>query len=211
MDNTAKQIAEKLLQIKAIKLEPTNHFTWASGWFSPIYCVNRKTLSYPEVRTFIKDSFVKVIKENFKDFDVIAGVATGAIAQGALVADALKKPFVYIRSQAKDHGLGNQIEGKLDAGQKVLIIEDLISTGGSSLSAAEAVRNAGCEVVGMVAIFTYNFQKSVDAFNEANVKLITLSNYNILIEQALETGYITNDEVELLNQWRIAPDKWKKE
>ncbi|HOK38912.1 MAG: orotate phosphoribosyltransferase [Bacteroidales bacterium] len=211
MDNTAKQIAEKLLQIKAIKLEPTNHFTWASGWFSPIYCDNRKTLSYPEVRTFIKDSFVKVIKENFKDFDVIAGVATGAIAQGALVADALKKPFVYIRSQAKDHGLGNQIEGKLDAGQKVLIIEDLISTGGSSLSAAEAVRNAGCEVVGMVAIFTYNFQKSVDAFNEANVKLITLSNYNILIEQALETGYITNDEVELLNQWRIAPDKWKKE
>ncbi|HRT79719.1 MAG TPA: orotate phosphoribosyltransferase [Bacteroidales bacterium] len=211
MDNTAKQIAEKLLQIKAIKLEPTNHFTWVSGWFSPIYCDNRKTLSYPEVRTFIKDSFVKVIKENFKDFDVIAGVATGAIAQGALVADALKKPFVYIRSQAKDHGLGNQIEGKLDAGQKVLIIEDLISTGGSSLSAAEAVRNAGCEVVGMVAIFTYNFQKSVDAFNEANVKLITLSNYNILIEQALETGYITNDEVELLNQWRIAPDKWKKE
>jgi orotate phosphoribosyltransferase len=211
MDNTAKQIAEKLLQIKAIKLDPTNHFTWASGWFSPIYCDNRKTLSYPEVRTFIKDSFVKVIKENFKDFDVIAGVATGAIAQGALVADALKKPFVYIRSQAKDHGLGNQIEGKLDAGQKVLIIEDLISTGGSSLSAAEAVRNAGCEVVGMVAIFTYNFQKSVDAFNEANVKLITLSNYNILIEQALETGYITNDEVELLNQWRIAPDKWKKE
>lgn len=211
MDNTAKQIAEKLLQIKAIKLDPTNHFTWASGWFSPIYCDNRKTLSYPEVRTFIKDSFVKVIKENFKDFDVIAGVATGAIAQGALVADALEKPFVYIRSQAKDHGLGNQIEGKLDAGQKVLIIEDLISTGGSSLSAAEAVRNAGCEVVGMVAIFTYNFQKAIDAFNAANVKLITLSNYNILIQQALETGYITTEDVELLNQWRIAPDKWKKE
>jgi orotate phosphoribosyltransferase len=211
MDNTAKQIAEKLLQIKAIKLEPTNHFTWASGWFSPIYCDNRKTLSYPEVRTFIKDSFVKLIKENFKDFDVIAGVATGAIAQGALVADALEKPFVYIRSQAKDHGLGNQIEGKLDSGQKVLIIEDLISTGGSSLSAAEAVRNAGCEVVGMVAIFTYNFQKAIDAFDAANVKLITLSNYNVLIEQALETGYITNEDVELLNQWRIAPDKWKKE
>ncbi len=211
MEKTAKQIAEKLLQIKAIKLEPTNHFTWASGWFSPIYCDNRKTLSYPEVRTFIKDSFVKVIKENFKDFDVIAGVATGGIAQGALVADALEKPFVYIRSQAKDHGLGNQIEGKLDAGQKVLIIEDLISTGGSSLSAAEAVRNAGCEVVGMVAIFTYNFQKAIDAFNTANVKLITLSNYNILIEQALETGYITNKDVELLNQWRFAPDKWKKE
>lgn len=211
MDNTAKQIAEKLLQIKAIKLEPTNHFTWASGWFSPIYCDNRKTLSYPEVRTFIKDSFVKLIKENFKDFDVIAGVATGAIAQGALVADALEKPFVYIRSQAKDHGLGNQIEGKLDSGQKVLIIEDLISTGGSSLSAAEAVRNAGCEVVGMVAIFTYNFQKAIDAFDAANVKLITLSNYNILIEQALETGYITTEDVEVLNQWRIAPDKWKKE
>lgn len=211
MNQIANQVAEKLLQIKAIKLEPTNHFTWASGWFSPIYCDNRKTLSYPEVRSFIKNSFVKIINENFTDFDVIAGVATGAIAQGVLVADALTKPFVYVRSQAKDHGLGNQIEGKLDPGQKVIVIEDLISTGGSSLSAVNAIRNADCEVIGMVAIFTYNFQKAIDAFNEANVRLITLSNYNVLIEQALKTGYVSESDVELLNQWRIAPEKWKKE
>lgn len=210
MDQIAREIAEKLLQIKAIKLEPTNYFTWASGWFSPIYCDNRKTLSYPEVRNLIKNSFIKVIKENFDDFDVIAGVATGAIAQGALVADAFDKPFIYVRSQAKDHGLGNQIEGQLDPDQKVLVIEDLISTGGSSLSAVNAIRQANCEVVGMVAIFTYNFQKAIDAFNEANVKLLTLSDYNILIKQALDYGYITKDDIELLNKWRIAPDKWKK-
>ncbi|MCF0206084.1 MAG: orotate phosphoribosyltransferase [Bacteroidales bacterium] len=206
----AKQVAEKLLQIKAIKLEPTNHFVWASGWNSPIYCDNRKTLSYPEVRGFIRDSFVEVIKNNFADYDVVAGVATGAIAQGALVADKLNKPFVYVRSQAKDHGLGNLIEGELPKHSKVLVIEDLISTGGSSLKAVEAIREAECEVVGMVAIFTYGFQKSVDAFNSANVKLVTLSNYNILVEQAKEIGYITEKDIDILKEWRLSPDTWKK-
>ncbi|PLX09536.1 MAG: orotate phosphoribosyltransferase [Marinilabiliales bacterium] len=210
MEQLAKQIAEKLLQIKAIKLEPANHFTWASGWFSPIYCDNRKTLSFPEVRTFIKNSFVKVIKENYSDFDVIAGVATGAIAQGALVAEALEKPFVYVRPKAKEHGMGNQIEGYLEEGKKVLVIEDLISTGGSSLKAVEALRQANCEVVGMVAIFTYGFQKADDSFKEANVYLITLSNYNALIEQALSTGYVSDSDVELLKEWRTNPSEWKK-
>lgn len=210
MEQLAKQIAEKLLQIKAIKLEPANHFTWASGWFSPIYCDNRKTLSFPEVRTFIKDSFVKVIKENYSDFDVVAGVATGAIAQGALVAEALEKPFVYVRPKAKEHGMGNQIEGYLEEGKKVLVIEDLISTGGSSLKAVNALREANCEVVGMVAIFTYGFQKADDSFKEANVDLITLSNYNALIEQALSTGYVSDSDVELLKEWRTNPSEWKK-
>ncbi|HNQ67795.1 MAG TPA: orotate phosphoribosyltransferase [Bacteroidales bacterium] len=210
MEQISKQIAEKLLQIKAIKLEPTNHFTWASGWYSPIYCDNRKTLSYPEVRTFIKESFVKIINEKFGDFDIVAGVATGAIAQGALVADALQKPFVYIRSQAKDHGMGNQIEGKLDPNQKVLVIEDLISTGGSSLSAVKAVREANCEVIGMAAIFTYNFKKAIDAFEEANVKLVTLSNYEALIDHAIETGYVSQADLNLLKEWRLDPGNWKK-
>ncbi|MDR2010130.1 MAG: orotate phosphoribosyltransferase [Bacteroidales bacterium] len=206
----AKRVAEKLLQIKAIKLEPANHFTWASGWYSPIYCDNRKTLSYPEVRTFIKESFVKVINENFKDFDVIAGVATGAIAQGALVADALNKPFVYVRAQAKDHGMGNQIEGVVEKGQRVLVVEDLISTGGSSLNAVHTLRDAGCEVVGMVSIFTYNFRKAVNAFEEANVKLFTLSNYDALIEKAIENGYVSEADLDLLKEWRIDPANWKK-
>lgn len=210
MEQIAKHIAEKLLQIKAIKLEPANHFTWASGWFSPIYCDNRKTLSYPEVRTFIKDSFVTVIKEKFGDFDVIAGVATGAIAQGALVAEAMNKPFVYVRSQPKEHGMGNQIEGKLDPNQKVLVIEDLISTGGSSLSAVNAIREANCEVIGMAAIFTYNFKKATDSFEAANVKLVTLSNYEALIEQAIETGYVSESDLNLLKEWRLDPGNWKK-
>jgi orotate phosphoribosyltransferase len=210
MEAIAKRVAEKLLQIKAIKLEPANHFTWASGWYSPIYCDNRKTLSYPEVRTFIKESFVKVINENFKDFDVIAGVATGAIAQGALVADALNKPFVYVRAQAKDHGMGNQIEGVVEKGQRVLVVEDLISTGGSSLNAVHTLRDAGCEVVGMVSIFTYNFRKAVNAFEEANVKLFTLSNYDALIEKAIENGYVSEADLDLLKEWRIDPANWKK-
>lgn len=210
METIAKKVAEKLLQIKAIKLEPTNHFVWASGWNSPIYCDNRKTLSYPEVRGFIRDSFIEVISKNFADYDVVAGVATGAIAQGALVADKLNKPFVYVRSQAKDHGLGNLIEGELPKGSKVLVIEDLISTGGSSLNAVRAIRDAGCEVVGMVAIFTYGFQKSVDAFAKENVKLITLSNYQYLIVQAKETGYITEGDIDVLKEWRLSPETWKK-
>ncbi len=210
MEKIAKQIAENLLQIKAIKLEPTNHFTWASGWFSPIYCDNRKTLSFPEVRTLIKDSFVKLIAENYKDYDVIAGVATGAIAIGVLVAEALNKPFVYIRSSAKEHGMGNQIEGFLEEGKKVLIIEDLISTGGSSIAAAKAVRAANCEVVGMLAIFTYGFQKAVDSFANENIELRTLSNYDILINHAIETGYVSENDVELLQEWRKNPSNWKK-
>ncbi|HPX75456.1 MAG TPA: orotate phosphoribosyltransferase [Bacteroidales bacterium] len=210
MNQIDRQIANKLLQIKAIKLQPTNHFTWASGWFSPIYCDNRKTLSFPEVRTFIKEAFVKTINENFKDFDVIAGVATGAIAQGALVAEAMNKPFVYVRSQAKEHGMGNQIEGQLDKNKKVVVIEDLISTGGSSLSAVKAIREANCEVVGMLAIFTYNFQKAIDNFEKENVKLITLSNYDVLIEEAIAMGYVSNSDLNLLKEWRFDPENWKK-
>jgi orotate phosphoribosyltransferase len=210
MEQLSKQIAEKLLQIKAIKLEPANHFTWASGWFSPIYCDNRKTLSFPEVRTFIRDAFVKTINQEFGDFDVIAGVATGAIAQGALVAQEMNKPFVYVRSKAKEHGMGNQIEGFLEQGKKVLVIEDLISTGGSSLSAVNAIRENNCEVVGMAAIFTYGFQKAVDSFKQADVKLVSLSNYNALIEQALSTGYVSESDVELLKEWRMNPSEWKK-
>ncbi|MCK9498249.1 MAG: orotate phosphoribosyltransferase [Bacteroidales bacterium] len=210
MNQLERQIAEKLLQIKAIKLQPANHFTWASGWFSPIYCDNRKTLSFPEFRTFIKEAFVKIIKEKFEDFDVIAGVATGAIAQGVLVADAMNKPFVYVRPQAKEHGMGNKIEGHLDQNKKVLIIEDLISTGGSSLSAVKAIREANCEVVGMAAIFTYNFQKAIDNFANENVKLITLSNYDILIETAIRMGYVSNTDLNLLKEWRLDPANWKK-
>jgi len=210
MQNIAKQIAEQLLQIKAIKLDPTNHFTWASGWYSPIYCDNRKTLSFPEVRTFIRDSFVKSIGINFDDFDVVAGVATGAIAQGALVADALKKPFIYVRSKPKDHGLENLIEGYLEKGKKVLVVEDLISTGGSSLGAVKAVRAENCEVVGMVAIFSYGFEVAKTAFDNENVKLITLSNYDVLLHQAIETGYVKPEQLKTLEEWRLNPSGWKK-
>lgn len=210
MQNIAKQIAEQLLHIKAIKLDPTNHFTWASGWYSPIYCDNRKTLSFPEVRTFIRDSFVKIIGMNFGDFDVVAGVATGAIAQGALVADALKKPFVYVRSKPKDHGLENLIEGYLEKGKKVLVVEDLISTGGSSLGAVKAVRAENCEVVGMVAIFSYGFDVAKTSFENENVKLVALSNYDVLIEHAIETGYIKAEQLKTLQEWRVNPSVWKK-
>ncbi len=210
MKTTAKQIAEYLLQIKAIKLEPTNPFTWASGWKSPIYCDNRKTLSYPEVRTFIRDKFAETIKEVYGDCDVIAGVATGAIAQGVLVAEVLNKPFVYVRSSAKAHGLENKVEGEIQAGQKVVVIEDLISTGGSSLKAVEALRAAGCQVLGMAAIFTYGFQTAVDNFINADCKLVTLSDYNTMVELAVESGYIKEADVENLREWRKAPGNWGK-
>ncbi len=203
-----KQIAEKLLQCKAIKLQPSEPFTWASGWKSPIYCDNRKTLAFPEIRSYIKNAFSEIIKEKFLKFDVIAGVATGAIAQGALVADLLSKPFCYIRSAPKDHGLTNLIEGDLQPGQKVVVIEDLISTGGSSLKAVEAIRNAGAEVIGMVAIFTYGFPNAIENFDKANVNLITLGNYNSLIDIAIETGYVKKEQLEILKKWREAPDKW---
>ena len=209
METIAKQVANYLLQIKAIKLEPQNHFTWASGWFSPIYCDNRKTLSYPEVRTYIRDSFAKV-SEEFGEFDIIAGVATGGIAHGALVAEALNKPFAYVRSTSKGHGLGNQIEGVVEEGQKVLVIEDLISTGGSSLKAVDALREAGCEVVGMIAIFTYEFDVAANNFAEKNVECKTLSNYHALLEAAKEEGYVQESDIETLKEWRQDPSTWKK-
>ena len=208
MEYNSKQVAEYLLQIKAIKLQPSNPFTWASGWKSPIYCDNRKTLSFPEVRTYIRDSFVSMIRKIYPDVEVIAGVATGAIAHGALVAGEMGLPFIYVRSEPKSHGLGNQIEGSFTGGQKVVVIEDLISTGGSSLNAVRALREAGCEVLGMVAIFTYGFQKAVDGFKAENCRLDTLSNYTDLIESAVGSGYVGREEEETLNKWRIDPSVW---
>ena len=201
-------LAEKLLKASAIKLQPDNPFTWASGWTSPIYTDNRCTLSYPQIRTFIKTELCRVILENFEMPDVIAGVATGAIAQGALVADALGLPYVYVRSTPKDHGLENLIEGNISPGQKVMIIEDLISTGKSSLKAAEAIRMAGGEVIGMVAMFTYGFPIAKERFAEAGIKLLTLSNYNAMLEAALATGYIKESDLETLKEWRRDPSTW---
>lgn len=209
MNTVAENVASQLLQIKAIKLEPANPFTWASGWKSPIYCDNRKTLSYPGVRSYIKEQFAAVIKEMYPQAEVIAGVATGAIAQGVLVAQDLDLPFIYVRSSAKGHGLENLIEGEYKVGQKVVVIEDLISTGGSSLQAVEALRNAGCEVLGMVAIFTYGFQKAVDNFKAANCELTTLSDYNAMIELAVKTGYVHADQLNKLKEWRLSPETYK--
>ena len=189
-------------------MQPSAPFTWASGWKSPFYCDNRKTLSYTDLRSFVKIELTRTILENFQDVDAIAGVATGAIAQGALVADALNLPFVYVRSKPKDHGLENLIEGELKPGMKVVVVEDLISTGGSSLKAVEAIRNNGCEVVGMVASYTYGFPVAEKAFADAKVKLITLTNYEAVVAQAVKTGYITEDEVEVLHEWRKDPAHW---
>ncbi|MBD5188241.1 MAG: orotate phosphoribosyltransferase [Muribaculaceae bacterium] len=201
-------LAEKLLKVSAIKLQPENPFTWASGWNSPIYTDNRITLSYPEVRSFIKVELCRIIEERFPEANAVAGVATGAIAQGALVADTLALPYVYVRSSPKDHGLENLIEGNLKPGQKVVVVEDLISTGGSSLKAVQAIRNAGCEVVGMVAMFSYGFPVAEKAFKEAGVELVTLSNYNAMLEVALATNYIHADDVETLKEWRKDPSVW---
>lgn len=201
-------LAEKLLKVSAIKLQPDNPFTWASGWNSPIYTDNRVTLSYPEIRTFIKVELCRLIQENFPQATAVAGVATGAIAQGALVADTLGLPYVYVRSTPKDHGLENLIEGKLELGQKVVVVEDLISTGGSSLKAVQAIRSAGCEVVGMVAMFSYGFPVAQKAFKEADVELLTLSNYNAMLEAALATNYIRKEDIETLREWRKDPSVW---
>ena len=206
--DTAKKTAEFLLQIKAIKLQPNNPFTWASGWNSPIYCDNRITLSHHTTRTFIKEELANLVLEKFGKPDVIAGVATGAIAHGILVAQELRLPFVYIRPEPKSHGRKNQIEGSIERGQTVVVIEDLISTGGSSLKAVNVLQEAGCKVRGMAAIFTYGFSLSVDNFKNANCDLITLSNYENLIDQALATGYISEQEIETLKKWREAPYKW---
>lgn len=210
MDNLKRDFASRLLQVKAIKLQPNNPFTWASGWLSPFYCDNRKTLSYPELRNYVKLELVHKVLECFPEAEVVAGVATGAIAQGALVADELNLPFVYVRSKPKDHGLENLIEGDLKPGMKVVVIEDLISTGGSSLKAVEAIRSNACEVIGMVASYTYGFPVAEKAFREANVRLETLTDYEHVVAEALATGYISEHDVELLHDWRQAPDKWKK-
>lgn len=209
MSTIAENVASHLLQIKAIKLEPAHPFTWASGWKSPIYCDNRKTLSYPEVRSYIKEQFAVLIKAKYPQAEVIAGVATGAIAQGVLVAQELGLPFIYVRSSAKGHGLENLIEGEYKAGQKVVVIEDLISTGGSSLQAVEALRSAGCDVLGMTAIFTYGFQKAVDNFKNANCELSALSDYDAMIDLAVKTGYVHMDEVAKLKEWRLSPETYK--
>lgn len=206
-----KVVAEKLLKIKAIKLQPNNPFTWASGWRSPIYCDNRKTLSYPHIRTFIKVELARLILEMYPDVEVIAGVATGAIAQGALVADALGLPFVYIRPTPKDHGLENMIEGDLRPRQKVVVIEDLISTGGSSLKAVEAIRKDGSQVLGMLAIFTYGFPVAEQKFKQAKVKLTTLCSYDAVLTEALTTNYIAENDIETLKEWRENPSEWRKE
>jgi orotate phosphoribosyltransferase len=208
MKSPERLVAEKLLAIKAVKLQPNNPFTWASGWKSPIYCDNRKTLSFPDVRSLIKIELSRTIIEQFGEADVVAGVATGAIAQGALVAEALGMPFVYVRSAPKDHGLANLIEGDLHPGQRVVVVEDLISTGGSSLKAVEAIRNHGCEVVGMVAIFTYQFPVAQQQFEAAGVRLITLSNYNAVLEEAAAVGYIRPEELATLAEWRKDPAAW---
>ncbi len=208
MKQVARILAEKLLKISAINLQPESPFVWASGWNSPIYTDNRKTLSYPEIRSFIKIELCRTILENFEQVDAIAGVATGAIAQGALVADSLGLPYVYVRSTPKDHGLENLIEGNLKPGMKVVVIEDLISTGGSSLKAVEAIRAAGCEVIGMAALFTYGFPVAEENFHKAGVNLITLSNYNALLEAALATNYIKPGDVDTLKEWRKDPANW---
>jgi orotate phosphoribosyltransferase len=202
------KIAESLLKIKAVKLSPGAPFTWASGWKSPIYCDNRQTLSFPEVRLLIRDEFVRNIREKFGNTEVIAGVATGGIAHGALVAEALGLPFIYVRSSSKGHGLQNKVEGYLEKGQKVMVIEDLVSTGKSSLDAVEALKAAGADVIGMAAIFTYGFQIAKENFAKANCELITLSNYTALIEEAMELNYVDEESLQSLKEWRSNPQNW---
>ena len=208
MNTVQKLTAEKLLKIKAVKLQPSNPFTWASGWKSPIYCDNRKLMSYPAIRTFIKVEFSRIILEKYPQVEAIAGVATGAIAPGAIVADELGLPFVYIRSAPKDHGLENLIEGDLKPKQKVVVIEDLVSTGQSSLKAVEAIRRDGSDVIGMVAVFTYGFPMAEESMKEARVDLTTLCNYDAILDEALRTDYIDESELKTLQDWRKSPDTW---
>ena len=208
-EDKALKVAEFLLQIKAVKLNPKDPFTWASGIKSPIYCDNRVTLSYPQIRTFIRQAFAEAILESFGKPDVIAGVATGGIAQGALVAEELGLPFIYVRSNAKGHGMGNLIEGYFEKGQRVVVIEDLISTGGSSLKAVEALRDAGLEVKGLLAIFSYGFDVATQNFNEAHCPYITLSNYDILLQKALSDNVLSEADLSSLQAWRTNPKEWK--
>ena len=209
-NETALEVAEFLLQIKAIKLEPTKPFTWASGWKSPIYCDNRKILSFPKTRNYIRQQLVKAVNEIYGTPDVIAGVATGGIGHGVLVAQELGLPFCYVRSEEKKHGLENKIEGSVESGQSVVVIEDLISTGKSSLRVVEALREAGLNVKGMIAIFTYGFKVAEDMFNDAHCSLTTLSNYDCLIQKASEVGYIKESDIEFLKIWRQDPANWGK-
>jgi orotate phosphoribosyltransferase len=208
MMNREKKIANLLLQNKAIILNPAKPFTWSSGWKSPIYCDNRKTLSYPDIRNEIKNDFFALISEKFSDVQAIAGVATGAIAQGALIADVMNLPFLYVRSSAKAHGMENFVEGDVVPESKVVVVEDLISTGSSSLNAIGALRKAGANVIGMVAIFTYGFKLAEENFRAAGCPFYTLSNYDCLIELALETGYIQNEQLDILRDWRKSPGTW---
>ena len=210
MSTVEKIFAEKLLKVKAIKLQPEQPYTWASGWKSPFYCDNRKTLAFPALRTFVKLQLSRIVAERYPEADAIAGVATGAIAQGALVADELALPFAYVRSKPKDHGMANLIEGDLQPGMKVVVVEDLISTGGSSLKAVEALRQHGCEVLGMVAAYTYGFPVAEEAFAAAGVTLTTLTNYEAVVETALQTGYIEQSHVPMLAAWRKDPANWMK-
>ena len=203
------QVAAKLLQIEAIRLNLETPFTWASGWKSPIYCDNRLSLSYPDIRDFIKLELKSLIEQEFVGTEAIAGVATAGIPQGALVADALGLPFLYVRSKPKGHGMTNMIEGVAQAGQKVVLVEDLISTGGSSIKAALALREAGIEVLGMVSIFTYGFDLSVQNFAKEEIKIATLSNYNDMIEQAVAANYVSADVVDSLKAWRQDPENWQ--
>lgn len=210
METTQKEVSKKLLELNTIKIQPLSPFTWASGWKSPIYCDNRKILSYPDTRSFIRDKFAEIIRKKYPQAEVIAGVATGAIAHGVLVADMLGLPFIYVRSKPKGHGLENLIEGEMKPGQKVVVIEDLVSTGVSSLKAAEAVNNFGAEVIGMLSIFTYNFNLARENFKNANIELTPLSRYQVLIDTALEMGEISKDQVETLMEWREDPANWGK-
>lgn len=209
-EEIALKTAEYLLQIKAIKLNPQQPYTWASGWKSPIYCDNRKTLSYPKIRTYIRQQFTRAITDHYGTPDAIAGVATGGIANGALVAQDMGLAFVYVRTSQKEHGLENVIEGVIEAGQSVVVCEDLISTGGSSLKVVEALRKAGCDVKGMVAIFSYGFKTATDAFKKAKCPLITLSDYDTLLKQALADGTVLPSDLPMLSKWREAPDQWGK-
>lgn len=205
----SSKIASELLRVKAVKLRPNEPFTWASGWKSPIYCDNRVSLSYPEFRTLIKKAFADLVKENFPQVDVIAGVATAGIPQGALIADELGLPFIYVRSKPKGHGMTNMIEGEIMPGKRVFVIEDLISTGGSSIKAIEAIRAADMNVLGLGAIFTYGFPQAAKNLEEANVKAFTLSDYSTLIEIALRENYVESNALDSLNGWRVDPESWK--
>ncbi|HZY36670.1 MAG TPA: orotate phosphoribosyltransferase [Mucilaginibacter sp.] len=202
------QVAEFLLQIKAIKLQPNNPFTWASGWKAPIYCDNRITLSHPTIRTYIRQQLTSLIQDTFGAVGCIAGVATAGIPQGALVAQEMGLPFIYVRSKPKDHGTGSLIEGDVMQGKRVVVIEDLISTGKSSLQAVEALRHADYDVAGLAAIFTYGFDVAADNFKQANCPFVTLSNYNALIKYAVENHYVTDSDIELLKSWRENPAEW---